>query len=143
MAEEKRLPKKNELDLLGKLFGDPAELSNEELDLLYGVIAPGENPGQAVYEAAERAAVKYRLQGKVPPEHVQAALDATRARDRLDQASQPVLKRIIDKLTGPVLGPVDDPAFAYRQTKELSEDDRAILDALSEELGKDWEKDEQ
>lgn len=142
MAEEKRRPKNNEPDLLDKLFGDPAELNSEELDLLYSVIATDESPSQAVYEAAERAAVKCRRLGKIPPEHVRSALDATRAHNRLGETSRPVLKKIIDNLTGPALGPVDDPAFAYRHKAELSEDDRTILDALTDELSKDWEKDD-
>ena len=143
MAEEKRRPKNSEPDLLDKLFGDPAELSSEELDLLYGVIAPGESPNQAIYQAAERAAVKYRRLGKLPPEHVRAALDATRSQVHLAETSEPVLRKIIDKLTGPVLGPVADPAFAYLQEKELSANDQKILDALADELSKDWEKDKQ
>jgi hypothetical protein len=67
-----------ESDILDKLFGDPAELADDELDNLFTALAPGVDPAATIRAKADAAAVKYRLQNKMPPDHIQAALDATR-----------------------------------------------------------------
>lgn len=129
-------------DIFDKLFGDPSKLDDEELGLLYEVVAPGENPSEAVYRAAEAAAVTYRKDGKVPPEHVQAALKATRGEGNFAKATPSLLERIVEGLTAPVRGPIEDPAFAYRNRQELSTKDLRLLEDLSNELRTDWDKDE-
>src|SRR5712671_6645737 len=101
-------------DLFDKLFGDPADLSELELNALYKSVAPGSDPAAIVHKIAESAAVEYRLQNRVPPDHVQATLDAIKEIKTLDEVPRSKLQQIVDTLTDPFLGPVDDPAFAYR-----------------------------
>jgi len=135
-----RLPN-DEPDMLDKLFGHPASLSDDDLDLLFETVAPGEDPSEAIHRMAEKAAIAYRKRNQVPPDHVQAALDATRHITSLDQASPSLLQQIANKLAGPVLGPVDDPAFSYRnRTDNLNAIDQAVIDELTKELKEDWEE---
>jgi hypothetical protein len=135
-----RLPD-DEPDMLDKLFGDPADLSDEDLDLLYDAVAPGEEPPAAIHRIAEEAAVAYRKRNQVPPDHVQAALDATRQIKSLEEASPSKLCQIVDKLKNPIRGPVYDPAYSYRNLSgDLNDTDQAIIDELTEELKEDWEE---
>ncbi len=135
-----RLPN-DEPDMLDKLFGDPTSLSDDNLDLLFETVAPGEDPSEAIRRMAENAAVAYRKRNHVPPDHVQAALEATRHITSLDQASPSLLQQIANKLAGPVLGPVNDPAFSYRnRAGDLNASDHAVIDELTEELKEDWEE---
>lgn len=128
-----------EPDLLDKLFGNPAELADEDLNMLYESLAPGSDPAAIVHEIAESAAVEYRLQQRVPPDHIQAALNATRQVKSLDNETPSRLQQIIDAMKAPFTGPVNDPAFAYRNKKsELDTDDQAIIDDLTDELRQDW-----
>jgi hypothetical protein len=138
MAKDKPFKKGPETEFTDKLFGDAANLSDEELDILYESMAPGVDAGAAVRELAEQVAAKYRTQNKVPPEHVLACLRATGAKT-LEGTKTPVLKKIIESLTGPAKGPVEDLAFSYRNRKGFSERDKNNVDELAEELGEDWE----
>jgi hypothetical protein len=138
MAKDKPFKKGPETEFIDKLFGDAAGLSDEDLDILYESMAPGVDAGAAVRELAEQVAAKYRTQNKVPPEHVLACLRATGAKT-LEGAKTPVLKKIIESLTGPAKGPVEDLAFSYRNRKGFSERDKNNVDELAEELGEDWE----
>lgn len=141
MPSEK--PPKQEADILDRLFGEPAALPDDELDVLFTALAPGADPAASIRTAAEAAAVKYRLQNKPPPDHVQAALDATREAKTLDNLPLSKLREIVDAIKAPFAGPIDDPAVAYRnRDNELDDHDQAIIDALTDELQKDWENEE-
>jgi len=131
-------------DFLDRLFGDVGELAGEELDLLFETVAPGEDAAARVRAQAEKAAVEYRKQNKIPPEHVQSALAATRQETSLAGAKTSTLRKIVDHVLQPVRGPVYDPAVAYRSVKEdeVTDKDREILDALEGELEEDWSKEE-
>ncbi len=133
---------KPEDDFVRRLFGDVAEISDEEVDLLYEALSSGEPASNAVYRAAETAAVEYRKRGVVPPDHIQAALEATRPTKGLEGAKESFLQKVIEKLGQPVTGPVGDPAYSYRSLKELTEKDRQTLDELTRELQRDWGKKE-
>ncbi len=92
---------------------------------------------------AEAAAVKHRLQGKLPPDHVQAALESAREIKTLDNLAPSKLRQIVDAIKTPFAGPVFDPRYAYRNRDgELDNDDKAIIDALTEDLQKDWDDEE-
>ncbi|MGD0580945.1 MAG: hypothetical protein ABSC08_18715, partial [Bryobacteraceae bacterium] len=78
MASDKQPKNVPEVEFLDKLFGDVTELNDDELDLLYEAVAPAEDACAALHDLAEQAAVKLRNAGKVPPDHVQAILRATR-----------------------------------------------------------------
>lgn len=128
-----------EPDILNNLFGDPAELADDELDLLYSALEPGSDPAAAVRGIAKAAAVKYRLQNKMPPDHVQAALDATREINTIDNMPPSKLRQIIEGIKAPFTGAVHDHAFAYRNRDgDLDNNDQAIIDDLADELEEDW-----
>lgn len=141
MAKDEQQNKTSADDFAARLFGDAGEMTDEDVDLLYELLAAGEPASAAVYEAAEAAAVEFRKRGVVPPEHIQAALEATRPQKTLEGAKPSLLKSIVDKLAQPVTGPVGDPAFAFRGLKELTEKDQKTLTDLTKELKQDWEKD--
>ena len=103
-----------ERDLLDKLFGTPDEMADEDLDMLYEAIAPATDPAAIVHRLAEEAAIEYRTQNRLPPDHVQAALDATRELKSLDNLAPSKLRQIVDALSAPLTGAVKDPAYAYR-----------------------------
>src|SRR6266699_3071134 len=131
-----------EPDLFDKLFGDPAVLTDDELNMLYGALSPGTEPPAIIRRIAEEAAVEYRKQNRMPPDHVQATLDATREIRSLDDAKVPVLRQIVDAIKAPFAGPVNDPALAYRNRDgALDKDDEAIMDSLTDELRQDWDED--
>lgn len=132
-----------EHDLFDRLFGAPDEMANEDLDMLYEAIAPGTDPARIVHRLAEEAAVEYRVQNRLPPDHVHAALEATREIKSLDNLTQSKLRQIVDALSTPFSGPVNDPAFAYRNREEdLDADDQSIINDLTDELGEDWSPDD-
>jgi|ERR1017187_269138 hypothetical protein len=133
-----------EQELLDRLFGDVTQLNDEELDALYEAVAPQDDPRERIHRLAEQAAVTYRQRNQLPPEHVKAALDATRTQTTLEGTTRSGLKRIVDALKPPVRGPVGDPSFAFHKRTELTDDDRRILDEQAKELADDWEeKDEE
>lgn len=132
-----------ERDLLDKLFGTPDEMADEDLDMLYEALAPDTDPAAIVHRLAEDAAVEYRTQKRIPPDHVQAALDATREVKSLDNLAPSKLRQIVDTLSAPFTGAVKDPAYAYRNRDgELDNDDQGIIDELTDELREDWGADD-
>jgi hypothetical protein len=139
MAKDKPLKKGPETEFTDKLFGDVANLSDEELDILYESMMPGVDAGATVREIAEQVAAKYRAQNKVPPDHVLACLRTTGLKS-LEGAKTPVLRSIIKSLAEPTTGPVEDLVFSYRNRKGMSERDKNGVDELERELGEDWEE---
>jgi hypothetical protein len=130
----------HEPGILDKLFGEPADLANDELDMLYSAMEPDADPAAKIRSLAEAAAIRYRLQNKMPPDHVQAALDATREVSTLDNVPTSKLRQIVDSIKAPFTGAVHDPAFAYRNRDgELDSNDQAIMDNFTDELEEDWE----
>src|SRR5947208_1043663 len=117
---------------LERLFGDLTDLSDEEVDLLWDAFSVGEEPAHQVYRIAEEAAVEYRKMDLPLPDHVRAAMQATRALTKLEGAKATLLQNLVEKLKKPVAGPVSDPAYQYHKRTELTESDRAILDKLTD-----------
>lgn len=138
MANEKSPNNRPSQEMLDRLFGDVTQLSDEEIDALYEAVAPQDDPRQAVYRLAEQAAVTYRQSGQLPPDHVQAALDATRTPKSLE-GTKSALKHIVDAIKPPTRGPVGDPSFAFHKRTELTDEDRRLLDEQTKELAEDWE----
>ena len=130
-------------DFVDRLFGNVEELAGEDLDILFEAVAPGEDVAERVWALAEEAAVTYRQQNQIPPDHVQRALVATRK--GTSPAGAAVLHKIVDHVLQPVRGPVNDPAFAYRGLKEdeVTEQDRDILNELQQELKENWSDEEE
>jgi hypothetical protein len=118
-------------------------MADEDLNMLYEALAPDTDPAAIVHRLAEEAAVEYRIQNRIPPEHVQAALDATREVKSLDNVAPSKLRQIVDALSTPFTGAVKDPAYAYRNRDgELDTDDQGILDELTDEIREDWGADD-
>lgn len=133
----------SERDLLDKLFGTPDEIADDDLDMLYNAIAPATDPAGIVHRLAEEAAVEYRTRNCLLPDHVQAALGATREVKSLDNLPPSKLRQIVDTLSKPFAGPVSDPAFAYRnRDRNLDAEDQDIINELADELGEDWSADD-
>jgi hypothetical protein len=79
----------------------------------------------------------------MPPDHIQAALDATREVKNLDNLEPSKLRQIVDTLTTPFTGAVKDAAYAYRNRDgELDTNDQGIIDELTDELREDWGADD-
>jgi len=134
----------DESDFFDKLFGDPAELADEDLNLLFDALAPGSDVKVTIHNIAESAAVKYRSQNRLPPDHVQTALDATKEAKSLENVTPSKLHQIVEAIKEPFTRPVSDPVFAYRnRTGKLDSDDQAIIDNLTEELQSDWDEGEE
>jgi hypothetical protein len=128
-----------ERDLLDKLFGTPDEMADEDLDMLYEALAADADPAAIVHRLAEEAAVEYRTQNRIPPDHVQAALDATREVKSIDNLAPSKLRQIVDALSAPFTGAVKDPAYAFRNRDgELDAGDQGIIEELTDELREDW-----
>jgi len=132
-----------ERDLLDKLFGPADEMADEDLDMLYEAIAPATDAAAVIHGLAAEAAVEHRIQKRPLPDHVQAALDATRKVESLDDVAPSKLRQIVDALTAPYTGAVKDLAYAYRNREgELNTHDQGIIDELTDELREDWSGDE-
>ena len=142
MARDNSAKKNAEAEFLDRIFGDITELGDEELDILFESVAPGENASAAMRTIAEQVAAQYRKAGKVSPSHVDAALQATRQHASLEGARPPLLKRIVESLKPPALGPVSDLSFSYRNRTDVTEGDKRALDELAGELNEDWEDEE-
>ena len=127
-------------DFLDRLFGNVDELAGEDLDILFETVAQGEDTAKRIWALAEKAAIEYRKQNDIPPEHVQRALAATRQGNSLAGTDKSMLNKIVDQVLQPARGPVCDPTFAYRGLKEdeVTEQDLDILNELEEELKENW-----
>ncbi len=83
------------------------------------------------------------MQNRPLPDHLQAALDATREVKGLDNVEPSKLRQIVDALIAPYAGAVKDPAYAYRNREgELDTRDQRIIDELTDELREDWRGDD-
>jgi hypothetical protein len=130
-------------DLLDKLFGTTDEMTDEDLNMLYEAISPATDAAAIVHRLAADAAVEYRLQNRALPDHLQAALVATREVRGLDNVELSKLRQIVDALTAPYTGAVKDPAYAYRNREgKLDTHDQRIIDDLTDELREDWRGDD-
>lgn len=143
MADDKKSIQKQERGLFERLFGEPWDLSDEDLEHALGTTSPGGDALDKTYEIARRVASKYRERGLAIPEHLDSALRASRPFARLDNAEPAYLTKIIEKLKSPFLGPVADVAHAYRAVSDLANQDHQILDELSTELEMDWQNEGQ
>jgi hypothetical protein len=140
MADHRKPIEKRNRGLFERLFDEPWDLSDEEIDLVLGPKSPSADALDEIYRIASRVATNYRERGLPIPEHLDSALIASRPFARLDDAEPAYLLKIVEKLRRPFLGSVTDVAHAYRTISGLTEQDQQILDALSAELEKDWQK---
>src|SRR5260370_24633895 len=138
MASNKKQSEDNNKTLFDKLFGNPWDLGDDELEMIYRELHSGEDPLDAVYRIARRAATTYRNEDQRIPEHVNSALKASRPFARLEDMDTEYIRKLLHKLRMVFPGPVHDVVHAYRKASEITERDRSILDELGTELEKDW-----
>jgi hypothetical protein len=125
-----------------QLFGDPLTADAAELDALFAEFGEGKNAGQLVADLAAKAAQEYRLSGAAVPSHLAEALNA--AKRSLRGGSDEVdIDGVIEKVLNPILGPVQEVSYAFRNRKERTERDADLLERLSGEVKRDWSKDRQ
>ena len=115
MAKNESERRNKSPSLVERLFGDLTDLSDEEIDLLYGAFSAREEPAQAVYRVAEGVAVEYRKKDVPVPEHTRAAVEATHPLSSLEGAKPALLQKLVDKLRKPVAGPVRRPCLCVPQ----------------------------
>jgi hypothetical protein len=123
------------------MLGNPLDADPAEIDALFTEFGDGRNPAQTVFDLASKAAQKYRLAGQTVPVHVAEALDFTKR--ALSGTSLESADTLIDALLNPILGPVQEVSYAFRNRKESTQKDEELLEKLSGELKKDWSKDKQ
>ena len=124
---------------INQLLGEPLQADTRELDALFAEFGEGRNAAQSVFDLASKAAQKYRLEGRSVPAHLAEALDATK-RAILESADA---VDVIDDALNPMLGPVEEVSYAFRNRKERTERDTNLLERLSGEVKKDWSEDKE
>ena len=124
-------------------MGNPIEADAREIDALFAEFGDGKAPAQSVFDLASQAAQKYRLEGKAVPIHVAEALNAARkvvSGESLDVANA---DNVIDPLFTPILGPVQEVSYAFRNRKERTPKDADLLEKLSGDVKRDWSGDKE
>ena len=122
-----------------RLFGDVDEMDSGEVDALYEA-AGGTDPDETIYRLVDEIATPMRKQNKVPPPHLQAALDAIRPLKDFTRVSEFRLKNILDGIFNPNRGPALHLSYSFRNRTGLAKKDKDILEAAAEEVRQDWSK---
>lgn len=121
-----------------QLMGNPLEAGAQEVEALFAEFGGGKNPAEAVNELASEVARKYRMEGAPVPTHVAEAVNFTKRALSGEGTIEMEPERIIDAVLNPILGPVQQVSFAFRNRKGSTEKDRELLEKLSGEVKKDW-----
>ncbi len=135
--DEKRI--RSLVSNIERILGNPIEADAREIDVLFAEFAEGKDANQIVFDLASKAAQKYRLEGGQVPTHVVEALNSTQKALQGEGAGTPV--SIVDALLNPILGPVEQVSYAFRNRKEQTARDADLLEELSKDVKKDWSKD--
>jgi hypothetical protein len=134
--EEKRI--RALIKAMERLMGDPLRADTREVEALFAEFGEGKNPAESMHELASEVAQKYRLEGTVVPTHVAEALNFTKRALSGEATMEMKPESIIDAVLNPILGPVQQVSFAFRNRKECTAKDRELLEKLSGEVKKDW-----
>jgi len=126
---------------IDRLLGDPLQADAREVETLFTEFGEGRNPAQSVFDLAFSAAQKYRLEGQSVPAHVTEALHSTKRVLSGESEHSVSPASIIDAALSPLLGPVQDVSYAFRNRKERTEKDSTLLEKLSGEVKRDWSED--
>lgn len=130
-----------EFDFLESLFGNLNELQGDDLDVVFEVVSQDDVPAATVQALAKKASREYRNRDEVPPPHVKAATVGTGGSKAQPKARS--VASIVEGLLAPERGPVNNPAFAWRnRAGDLGEKDQEIVEDLEGELRKDWSEEE-
>jgi hypothetical protein len=139
--DEKQI--KTLLKAIDRLLGDPLAADASEVDALFAEFGEERNPAQIVANLAAKAAQQHRLSGAVVPVHLAEALKAARRSLGRENADEIDAVGVIDKVLNPILGPVEQVSYAFRNRKERTAKDSDLLERLSGEVKRDWSKDKQ
>jgi hypothetical protein len=139
--EEKEI--KALIKAIDQLLGDPLTADAAEVDALFAEFGEGRNAAQLVADLAAKAAQQHRLNGVAVPSHVAEALKAAKRSLRGESASEIDAAGVIEGVLSPILGPVQQVSYAFRNRKERTARDADLLERLSGEVKKDWSKDNQ
>ncbi|MGA9768372.1 MAG: hypothetical protein WBV94_04980 [Blastocatellia bacterium] len=122
-----------------RLYGDVSAMSDEEVNEWHTVVAPDVDAAEKIRNIAVRVARKYRLNNEQVPPQVQGVLNATKP--GVEGASISKLRQVIQQAITPLYGPASQVSYAYRNKKELTDQDLKLLDECSEEVKRDWTED--
>jgi hypothetical protein len=128
---------------IDRLLGDPLTADATELDSLFAEFGEGRNPAQLVADLAAKAAQRHRLNGTAVPSHVAEALKAAKRSLRGESTDEQDTVDVIERVLNPLLGPVQEVSYAFRNRKERTAKDTDLLERLSGEVKRDWSKDKQ
>lgn len=137
--DEKQI--KSLVSSIERILGNPIEADAREIDVLFAEFAVGKDANQIVFDLASKAAQKYRLEGEQVPAHVTEALNGTKKVLQRQEADTAV--SIVDSLLNPILGPVEQVSYAFRNRRERTVRDADLLEELSNDVKKDWSKDQE
>jgi hypothetical protein len=126
-----------------QIMGNPIEADAREIDALFAEFGDGKAPAQSVFDLASQAAQKYRLEGKTVPIHVTEALNAARRAVSGESLEVANADSVIDSLFNPILGPVQEVSYAFRNRKECTPKDADLLEKLSGDVKRDWSEDKE
>ena len=126
-----------------KLMGNPIDADVREVEELFAEFGDGKAPAQSVFDLASRAAQKYRLSGEAVPIHVTEALNGARRALSGGVSEVGNIDTVIDAVLKPIVGPVQEVSYAFRNRKSRTERDAALLEKLSGEVKKDWSEDKE
>lgn len=139
--EEKEI--KALIKAIDQLLGDPLTADTTELDTLFAEFGEERNPAQFVADLAAKAAQQHRLSGVAVPSHVAVALKAANRSLHSERANEIEAVSVIEGVLSPILGPVQQVSYAFRNRKERTTRDADLLEKLSGEVKRDWSKDKQ
>ena len=121
-----------------RLIGNPLEAGTQEVEELFAEIGGGMDPSERLHGLVSAVARECRLEGASLPSHVAEALKFTRRALSLEASTEIAQRSVVDALLNPIVGPVQQVSFAFRNRRGSSAKDRALLEGLSNELKRDW-----
>jgi hypothetical protein len=121
-----------------QLMGNPLEADATEVDTLYAEFCSGQDPNQSIFDLAAEAAKGYRLKGVPVPVHVVEALNFTKRRTAGVDMETSDPNAIIEVALKPIVGPVQQVSAAFRNRTKQTDNDRQLLERLSDDVKKDW-----
>jgi hypothetical protein len=134
MAKKRRpLRLDPQADLVQRLFGDVADIPNEEIDLVYDAIAPEEDATAAVRTLAQESANRYNRRSRRIPQHLEAC-----GRSVEQPETRPSTAASPDSTPGGEAAARAPAASQEMQSlsagENISDRDRKSIDELAEEL---------
>jgi hypothetical protein len=126
-----------------RIVGNPIEADAREVDALFAEFGDGKARSQSVFDLVSRAAQKYRLEGKAVPIHVTEALNSARRGVSGESLETADTDSVIDSVLNPILGPVQEVSYAFRNRKERTPKDTDLLEKLSGDVKRDWSEDKE